>query len=32
VPLANYALKFGPPEYFTLMLFAMTAVAAAWKP
>ncbi len=28
VPLANYALKFGPPEYFTLMLFAMTAVAA----
>ncbi len=28
VPLANYALKFGPAEYFTLMLFAMTAVAS----
>ena len=28
VPLANFALKFGPAEYFTLMLFSMTAVAA----
>ena len=28
VPLANYALSFGPPEYFSLMLFAMSAVAA----
>jgi putative tricarboxylic transport membrane protein len=28
VPLASFALKFGPAEYFTLMLFAMTAVAA----
>jgi putative tricarboxylic transport membrane protein len=28
VPLATFALRFGPAEYFTLMLFAMTAVAA----
>ena len=28
VPLAGVALKFGPAEYFTLMLFAMTSVAA----
>jgi len=28
VPLAAFALKFGPAEYFTLMIFAMTAVAA----
>jgi putative tricarboxylic transport membrane protein len=28
VPLANYALSFGPAEYFALMLFAMSAVAA----
>jgi len=28
VPLANYALSFGPPEYFALMVFAMSAVAA----
>ena len=28
VPLASFALKFGPAEYFTLMLFAMTAVAS----
>jgi putative tricarboxylic transport membrane protein len=28
VPLASFALRFGPAEYFTLMLFAMTAVAA----
>ncbi|HSN38815.1 MAG TPA: tripartite tricarboxylate transporter permease [Burkholderiales bacterium] len=28
VPLASMALKFGPAEYFTLMLFAMTAVAS----
>ena len=27
LPLASVALKFGPAEYFTLMLFAMTAVA-----
>ena len=28
LPLARMALKFGPAEYFTLMLFAMTAVAS----
>jgi len=28
VPLASMALDFGPAEYFTLMLFAMTAVAS----
>jgi putative tricarboxylic transport membrane protein len=28
VPLAAGALKFGPAEYFTLMLFALTAVAS----
>ena len=28
IPLASMALKFGPAEYFTLMLFAMTAVAS----
>ena len=28
VPLAAAALKFGPAEYFTLMLFALTAVAS----
>jgi putative tricarboxylic transport membrane protein len=28
IPLASMALKFGPAEYFTLMLFAMTAVSA----
>jgi len=28
VPLANFALRFGPPEYFLLMLFAMTAVSS----
>ena len=28
VPLAAVALKFGPAEYFTLMLFALTAVAS----
>ena len=28
VPLASMALKFGPAEYFTLMLFAITAVAS----
>ncbi len=27
-PIVNMALKFGPPEYFTLMVFAMTAVTA----
>jgi putative tricarboxylic transport membrane protein len=28
LPLTSMALKFGPAEYFTLMLFAMTAVAS----
>ncbi|HEV7617603.1 MAG TPA: tripartite tricarboxylate transporter permease [Burkholderiaceae bacterium] len=28
LPLASAALKFGPAEYFTLMLFALTAVAS----
>jgi putative tricarboxylic transport membrane protein len=28
VPLTSMALKFGPAEYFTLMVFAMTAVAS----
>lgn len=28
LPLASIALKFGPAEYFTLMLFALTAVAS----
>lgn len=28
VPLADMAIEFGPAEYFTLMLFAMTAVAS----
>jgi len=28
VPLASTALKFGPAEYFTLMFFALTAVAS----
>jgi len=28
LPLSSMALKFGPAEYFTLMLFAMTAVAS----
>lgn len=28
IPLSSMALKFGPSEYFTLMLFAMTAVAS----
>lgn len=28
IPLASMALKFGPAEYFTLMVFAMTAVAS----
>ena len=28
LPLASMALKFGPAEYFTLMLFALTAVAS----
>lgn len=32
VPLAGVALKFGPAEYFTLMLFAMTSVAALTGP
>ena len=28
LPLASAALKFGPAEYFTLMLFALTSVAS----
>lgn len=28
VPLSKFALQFGPPEYFMLMLFALTAVSA----
>jgi putative tricarboxylic transport membrane protein len=32
VPLASFALRFGPAEYFTLMLFAMTSVAALTGP
>ena len=28
VPLAEFALKFGPTEYFALMLFALTTVSA----
>jgi putative tricarboxylic transport membrane protein len=32
VPLAGFALKFGPAEYFTLMLFAMTSVDALTGP
>ena len=31
-PLAAFALRFGPAEYFTLMLFAMTSVAALTGP
>jgi putative tricarboxylic transport membrane protein len=32
VPLAAFALRFGPAEYFTLMLFAMTAVSSLTGP
>lgn len=28
IPLASFAVEFGPAEYFMLMMFAMTAVAA----
>lgn len=28
VPLSKFALQFGPPEYFMLMFFSLTAVAA----
>jgi putative tricarboxylic transport membrane protein len=28
LPLTTFALRFGPPEYFALMVFAMTSVAA----
>ena len=31
LPVARFALKFGPPEYFTLMVFALTATAAISK-
>jgi putative tricarboxylic transport membrane protein len=27
IPLASYALRFGPPEYFSLMLWGLSAVA-----
>jgi putative tricarboxylic transport membrane protein len=28
IPMARFALKFGPPEYFVLMIFALAATAA----
>jgi putative tricarboxylic transport membrane protein len=28
IPLSSFALRFGPPEFFLLMFFAMTAVSA----
>lgn len=28
IPLANFAIEFGPPEYFMLMVFALTAVGS----
>src|SRR6056297_65984 len=31
VPVARVALKFGPPEYFTLMIFALAATASISK-
>ena len=31
VPVARFALKFGPPEYFMLMVFALAATAAISK-
>jgi putative tricarboxylic transport membrane protein len=31
VPMARFALRFGPPEYFTLMVFALAATAAISK-
>ncbi|WP_422446321.1 tripartite tricarboxylate transporter permease [Thermoanaerobacterium sp. DL9XJH110] len=31
LPMARFALKFGPPEYFTLMVFALAATASISK-
>ncbi|MDR2527804.1 MAG: tripartite tricarboxylate transporter permease [Synergistaceae bacterium] len=31
LPVARFALRFGPPEYFTLMIFALAATAAISK-
>ncbi|KYO66989.1 tripartite tricarboxylate transporter permease [Thermovenabulum gondwanense] len=31
LPIARFALKFGPPEYFALMLFALAATASISK-
>ena len=31
VPMARFALRFGPPEYFVLMIFALAATAAISK-
>lgn len=31
LPMARFALKFGPPEYFALMIFALAATAAISK-
>ena len=31
MPVANFALRFGPPEYFALMVFALAATAAISK-
>lgn len=31
LPMARFALKFGPPEYFTLMIFALAATASISK-
>ena len=31
LPMARFALKFGPPEYFVLMIFALAATAAISK-
>jgi putative tricarboxylic transport membrane protein len=31
LPMARFALKFGPPEYFALMVFALAATAAISK-
>jgi putative tricarboxylic transport membrane protein len=31
VPVARFALRFGPPEYFTLMIFALAATASISK-
>jgi putative tricarboxylic transport membrane protein len=31
IPMARFALRFGPPEYFVLMIFALAATAAISK-